>query len=104
MPCSTSTPTGKRRSAQRPGEPETRARAVLARADLDVFCDRPDDREAHSILAELLRTPLGHRFRLEARSVVLDDHFELLVVAERQLDRDVALAVLVGVPARVRGR
>ena len=62
-----------------------------ARADLDVVGDRADDREAHSVLAELLGAPLGHRFALEAGAVVLDDHLELVVVAQGQLDRDVAL-------------
>ena len=91
MPSSISTPTGRRRSAQRARKPKPRARAARARADLDVVRDRTDDREAHSVLAELLRAPLGHRFALEAGAVVLDDHLELVVVTQGQLDRDVAL-------------
>ena len=51
----------------------------------------------------VFRAPFGDRFALEAGAVVLDDYLQLLVVAQRQLDRDVALAVGVGVPAGIGG-
>ena len=61
-----------------------------------------DDREAHSVLTEILGVPLADRGVVEARPVVLDDHVQLPVEAQREVDRDLAFAVLVGVPARVR--
>ena len=36
---------------------------LSTRPDLDVVCDRADDREAHSVLTELLRAPLGRPIR-----------------------------------------
>ena len=56
------------------------------RPDLDLVGDGADDREAHPVLAQLVRLPGSTRLAVETRPVVLDDDLEP-AVAGRGRDR-----------------
>src|SRR4051794_36229022 len=103
MPSSTCIRIGRRRSAQRPAEPQPCAGAVPGCADLEVVGDGADDCEAHTVLPEILRVPLLDRLLVEAGAVVLDDDLQLACLAQRELNGDLPVAVLVGVSAGVGG-